>query len=324
MSLRQGRVGAARDQLQATPRDQLHGPNATAPLGPPPGALRSRARRAPSGARPAVPAATSAPGLEHAVGPDARPVADRRPGAHALGHHRALADRGVGQHAVGPDLGPGPDGAGAAQDHAGEQGHVGVEPGLGVDVGALGVPHRHAAAHPALVDPVAQLGLGHGQLGPVVDPGRLHGVGQDERAHRVAGAGQHGDGVGQVVLALGVGRAEPAQRRRQDAAPEAVDGRVDLVDRLLLVGGVGLLDDPGDVAVLAVHDPAVAGRVLDHGGEQRGARVLGPVGRARAPPASGGAAAACRPGAPPRPPPRRRRRAARSARRPARHRCPTG
>ena len=38
-----------------------------------------------------------------------------------------------------------------------------------------------------------------------------------------------------------------------------------------------LLDHPGDVAVLAVHDPAVAQRVLDLRGQQRGARILGPV-----------------------------------------------
>ena len=63
--------------------------------------------------------------------------------------------------------------------------------------------------------------------------------------HRVAGVVEHADHVGQVVLALGVGRAEPAQRRGQQAAAEAVDRGVDLGDGPLLVGGVGLLDHPG-------------------------------------------------------------------------------
>ena len=47
---------------------------------------------------------------------------------------------------------------------------------------------------------------------------------------------------------------------------------------LLLLGGVGLLDHPGHVPVLAVHDPPVPGGVLDHGRQQGGAGVLGPVG----------------------------------------------
>ena len=94
-----------------------------------------------------------------------------------------VADGGVGQHAVGPDLGPRPHDAVAPQDDPGQQGDVGLQLDLGVDVGALGVPHGDAAAHPALVDAVAQLGLGHGQLGPVVDPRRLHGVGQHQGPH---------------------------------------------------------------------------------------------------------------------------------------------
>ena len=64
---------------------------------------------------------------------------------------------------------------------AGQERHVRRQLDLGVDVGALGVPHRHASPHPALVDAVPQLGLGHRQLGPVVDAGRLHGVGHRAR-----------------------------------------------------------------------------------------------------------------------------------------------
>ena len=125
---------------------------------------------------------------------------------------------GVDQRAVGADLGAGPHRAVAPQDDPGEQGDVGREPHVGVDVGPLGVPHRHAPPHPALVDPVPQLGLGHRQLRPVVDPGRLHGVGHGDGLHRVPGLVEHADDVGEVVLALGVGRAHPAERRRQHAS----------------------------------------------------------------------------------------------------------
>ena len=115
-----------------------------------------------------------------------RPVRRRRwpPGCRRSRVRPPVPRPRVGQHGVGADLAPlrrwcrRPAGSprGAARRRS---------PGcdLGVDVGPLGVPHGHAPAHPALVDAVAQLGLGHGQLGPVVDPGRLHGVGQDERLH---------------------------------------------------------------------------------------------------------------------------------------------
>ncbi len=85
--------------------------------------------------------------------------------------------------------------------------------------------------------------------------------------------------VGEVVLALRVLGAEPAQRGREQPAPEAVDRRVDLVDGEFVGVGVGLLDDAVDPPLGVAHDPAVAGGIVDPGGEQRrggvGAAVLG-------------------------------------------------
>ena len=150
---------------------------------------------------------------------------------------------------VGADLGVLADHARPLEDDPGEEDHVGGRADVDVDVGVAGIPHGHAPAHPPLVDPVPQLGLGHRQLGPVVDPGHLHGVVDHHRPHPVPGLVEHLDHVGQVVLALGVGRAQPAQRRRQHAAAEAVDGGVDLAHRELLVGGVHVLDHPGDRVV---------------------------------------------------------------------------
>ncbi len=85
---------------------------------------------------------------------------------------------------------------------------------------------------------------------------------------------EHLDHVGQVVLTLGVLRVQPAQGGGQNAAAEAVDRGVDLVDLALLVGGVSLLYHLADPAVLAPHHPAVAGGVL-HAGCQQGAGRFG-------------------------------------------------
>ena len=162
------------------------------------------------------------------------------------------------------------------QDHPGQQHHVRLQRHVHVDVGPLRVPHGHAPTHPPLVDPVAQLGLGHGQLGPVVDPGHLHGVLDHHRAHLVAGLVEHPDHVGQVVLPLGVGRAEPPQRRGQHAPPEAVDRGVDLAHLELLVGGVAVLDHPGHRVVPAPHHPSVPGGVGELRGQQGGGGVRTP------------------------------------------------
>ena len=105
--------------------------------------------------------------------------------ADARRHHGTLADVGVGQHAVrARSRLPAPTTQLPRRMTPGSRETSASSCDLGVDVGALGVPHGDAAAHPALVDAVAQLGLGHGQLRPVVDAGRLHGVGQHQRLHR--------------------------------------------------------------------------------------------------------------------------------------------
>src|SRR5581483_4545755 len=83
----------------------------------------------------------------------------------------------------------------------------------------------------------------------------------------------HLDDVGQVVLALVVLRREPAQRRREHAAAEAVDRRVPLGDGALVGRGVALFDHAHDVAVLAADDAAVAGGVVGVRGEHRARRT---------------------------------------------------
>ena len=78
------------------------------------------------------------------------------------------------------------------------------------------------------------------------------------------------DDVGEVHLALRVVPAEATERAAQHRGVEDVDRGVDLRDGALGVVGVLLLDDRDDVAGARVaHDPAVAGRVGDLGGEHR-------------------------------------------------------
>ena len=76
---------------------------------------------------------------------------------------------------------------------------------------------------------------------------------------------------------LGVVGAQPAQRRAQRGDVEGVDAGVDLADRALLRGGVGLLDDRDDLAVLGAQDAAVPGRVGQRRGQHGDGGGLGAV-----------------------------------------------
>ena len=75
--------------------------------------------------------------------------------------------------------------------------------------------------------------------------------------------------VGEVVLALVVRRADPAQRVEEPVQRERVDAAVELGERLLGGRRVALLDDPGEPPVLP-HDAAQAGRVGQVRGQDRG------------------------------------------------------
>ena len=134
------------------------------------------------------------------------------------------------------------------QDSPGENGDVLAQLDRRVEVGVVGVEHGDAPAHPPLVYPSPQHGLGRRQLAAVVDPAGLDGLGDHHRDDGVAGVVQHRDDVGQVVLALSVVRAEAAQGRGQHRPAKGVDGGAHLVDGPLLVGGVSLLDDARDTA----------------------------------------------------------------------------
>ena len=78
----------------------------------------------------------------------------------------------------------------------------------------------------------------------MLTPSASSGSSAATRRPRPPGRDEVADGVGQVELALGVLRRRAARApSRRSAGREDVDGRVQLADRALLVGGVALLDD---------------------------------------------------------------------------------
>ena len=75
------------------------------------------------------------------------------------------------------------------------------------------------------------------------------------------------DGVGEVVLPLGVVVGQPRQHAVEEGSVEGEDPAVDLGDRRLLRGGVLLLDDPGHLAGVVTQHAAVAVGVRHHTGQ---------------------------------------------------------
>jgi hypothetical protein len=130
----------------------------------------------------------------------------------------------------------------ALEDRARKQAYVDLEVDHRVDVRRRRIDHRDAGPHPFEVDAGAQLGLGVGELGPVVHAQRLHRVVGLDTDHRVTRLAKHRDHVGEVVLALRVLGTEPPECGREQPPAEAVDRRIDLVDLALFWCRVGVLD----------------------------------------------------------------------------------
>ena len=188
------------------------------------------------------------------------------------GAHLAVLERGVG-----PDHGVLGDDRRAEQLHARQDRDVGVELDVGVDPGGRGVHHGDALAHPPVHDAPVELLAHLGQLGAVVGPLGLPHVVDGERADGEAVLASDLDGVGQVVLALGVVVGQPRQRADQELRVEGEDPRADLGDLALLRRGVLLLHDPLDVTLVVAQDPPVAERVGHDPAEDAHHLLGGPV-----------------------------------------------
>ena len=86
-------------------------------------------------------------------------------------------------------------------------------------------------------------------------------------------------GVGQVVLALIVVRAQFFQRRQQRLDPVAVDAGVDFPDGAFRLAGVAMLADGGQIARFVPEDAPVAAGIVQYGAEHRRRGFLAPVQR---------------------------------------------
>ena len=139
-----------------------------------------------------------------------------------------------------------------------------------LDPGRARVDDRHPGEHVRAVDAVAQELAGERELDPRVDPLRLVRVGRDVHGDALTGVDEPADGIGEVELALGVGRRQALERRPEGVRPEHVDGRVRLAHLELLGRRVARLHDRGEVAVGVPEHAAVAQHVVGDEREHRG------------------------------------------------------
>jgi hypothetical protein len=160
-----------------------------------------------------------------------------------------------------------------------------------VDDGRPRVDDGHAGELVALDDPALRLGTDAGELNAVVDLEGLGGVLERVGDNGLPVAAQDRQHIGEVELPLCVVGPDLGERREKGLAGEREDPGVDLGDPALLLArvAVGLrLDDPLDAAVGRPHDPAIAPRVIEHGGQDRrggsggGVVAVQPGDRARA------------------------------------------
>ena len=221
------------------------------------------------------------PRPEHAERPDPRRGSDLGAIGDRDGDDGSFPDARVHEPAVGTDLGSGRHLGPPLEHHPRKEDRVGLELDRGVDVGALGIPHRHAAAHPPLVDPVPQLGLGDRELSPVVHARRLHRIREHDRGDGVPGVVQHPGHAGERVLAPRPDGMQPAQCRGEHPVPVTGDGCGDLVglthDLVGLAGELALVDHPDHLVVATADDPVVTGCIVTLAVSSVAAASSGPV-----------------------------------------------
>ena len=121
----------------------------------------------------------------------------------------------------------------------------------GVDVGRGRVLDGDPGKHESVDGPAPEYGFGSRQLAAVVDPQDLVGVGRDHRLDRTR---QERDDIGEVVLPLGVRRAEAVKGRPELCSVEHVDPCVALHRHRFAGGQIALLDDAHYMTGSIAHD----------------------------------------------------------------------
>jgi hypothetical protein len=144
------------------------------------------------------------------------------------------------------------------------------------DVGRRRVDQGHAGGHQFFVLLLSHKPAHFRQFGAAVDPADFLRILDQQRLDRHLAPVVNRHEVGQVELALGVLRGDPAQGVEEGRQIEGVDPAVDFGDVALGRGGVAFLDNPGDAAV-AADDAAVAVGTFEVRGDHRGGRVCSPM-----------------------------------------------
>src|SRR5690606_28104384 len=169
------------------------------------------------------------------------------------------ADDHVGQGGVGTDLRAVTDGGGAPKLGARVDEHVTADGDLHIDPGGGRVDDGGTPAHGGLHGATVEFSAGLGELVPVIDTGEFARIGGDVSADRVALAAGDAEDIGEVELALRVVGLQLGEGGPQDGRVEGEHTGVDLGDGALLIGGVLLLDNRGDLTVGVADDAAVTG-----------------------------------------------------------------
>ena len=142
-----------------------------------------------------------------------------------------------------------------------------------IDHDALRQPDRHACFHQRRGLARAENAVHFAELGAGVAPEYFLRVRGHLSQHRIALLREHGDDVGQVEFAVRVVGLEARERGPQFVEREAIHARVNFVDGSLLFAELRFLDDGGDGASGLPQNTAVAGGVLDDGGQNGGRGV---------------------------------------------------
>jgi hypothetical protein len=202
-----------------------------------------------------------------AVRPDRGVILDRRRFDDRRPDTAIPPDRTIDHLAAGPDDRALPDRRRAVQDDVRLERDVCGKRDVPVEVDRRGIAHRHAVAHVLLVASNAQVPLGGGELGSIVDAVESAVVLEGDRGHESAVLAREADQLGEIELPRRPGRGERIDPPAEPCRIERVEAGVDLVVRELLLRCVFGLDDRLDGAELAADDAAQPIRV---GGEDRG------------------------------------------------------
>jgi hypothetical protein len=176
-----------------------------------------------------------------------------------------------------PDLGSAAHARMTSEHAEGMDGGVGLELHARLDPGRAGIADADTGQHVRPVYPIAQDGRGGRHLGSRVDSLSLDWILCDARADGLVLGDEEANRVGEVELALGVGRLELLQRRPKLLGLEDVDGRVDLAHSELFGRGIGGFDDRAHATFLISKHASVAANILGAEGEHGSRGFLLPV-----------------------------------------------